>query len=346
MSLQKTFDRLLPQIEAELREVTRPPHPDLAPYYGMMNYHLGWVDSDLQPVQARSGKRLRPAICLLSCEAVGGEAQYALPAAAAVELIHSFSLVHDDIQDSSHFRRGRRAVWDIWGVPHGINVGDGLFALARLALNRLEASGLSLSRWQAATRIFDEACLALCEGQFFDMAFEARMDVDLDQYLWMIRNKTARLFAASVQLGAIVGSGDPALIERYCRFGENLGMAFQIQDDILGTWGDERITGKSAATDIRDKKKTLPVVYVLQNQEERYSAWRLMELYGMEGPLDELAVEETLQILEQAGARQYAEEAATSYYTLALQSLDEAGLDNAANADLRELAASLLSRAA
>jgi geranylgeranyl diphosphate synthase type I len=346
MSLQETFDRLLPQIEAELREVTRPLHPALAPYYGMMHYHLGWVDPDLQPVQAHSGKRLRPVMCLLSCEAVGGEARHALPAAAAVELIHSFSLVHDDIQDSSHFRRGRPAVWDLWGMAHGINVGDGLFALARLALHRLADHGLSLPRQQTAANTLDEACLMLCEGQFFDMAFESRMDVDLDQYLSMIRSKTARLFATSMQLGAIVGTDDPALIEHYYRFGEDLGMAFQIQDDILGSWGDERVTGKSAATDIRDKKKTLPVVYVLQNPEERFSAWRLMELYGLQGPLDELAVEEVLQVLEQAGARQYAEEEATRYYAQALQSLNDAGLENAARADLRALAASLLRRAA
>lgn len=346
MSLQEAFDRFLPQIEAELQEIVRAPHHSQGAYYGMMRYHLGWADEALKPVQTNSGKRLRPMLCLLSCEAAGGDPQQALPVAASLELIHNFSLVHDDIQDDSRYRRGRRAVWDIWGKPHGINVGDGLFVLAHLALHRLEEWGMPLARRVAVSQTLDRACLALCEGQFFDMSFEDRVDVDLDQYLWMIGHKTAALFAASTQAGALLATDDGALVECYHRFGQNLGLAFQIQDDILGAWGDERVTGKSAATDIRDKKKALPAVYGLNYGPDRNAARDLARLYAQEGPLDEAGIQAALAILERVGARQYAEEMAEQYYRQALASLEQAGSGNTAQAHLRELAASLMGREA
>jgi len=346
MALHEAFESFLPQIEAELQAVVQTAHHRLAVYYGMMRYHLGWADETLQPIQVKSGKRLRPLICLLACQAAGGDPQQALPAAGALELVHNFSLVHDDIQDGSHFRRGRRAVWDLWGMAHGINVGDGLFVLARLALHRLRERGVALDRCQAATLAFDRACLALCEGQFADMTFEQHLDVDLEQYLWMIRHKTAALLAASARLGAIIATEDGTTIEHYARFGENLGLAFQIQDDILGAWGDEQMTGKSAATDLRDKKKTLPVVYVLNHPDERHSAWQLIELYSRPGPLDEGEIKAALAILERTGARQYAEKLAEEYYHQALASLEQTGFANAAQTALRELAASLLGRKA
>ncbi len=344
MSLNEAFEQFLPQVEAELQSIVQSAHHSLQTYYGMMRYHLGWTDERLQPAQVKSGKRLRPMICLLSCQAAGGDPQQALPAASAVELVHNFSLVHDDIQDGSHFRRGRRAVWDLWGVAHGINVGDGLFVLARLALHRLQERGVALHRCQAATLALDLACLALCEGQFADMTFEEHLDVDLDQYLWMIRRKTAALLAASARLGAILATDDQALIEHYFHFGENLGLAFQIQDDILGIWGDEQMTGKSAATDLRDKKKTLPVVYVLNHPDERHSAWQLIDLYSRPGPLNELAIKTVLAILDRTKARQYAEELAEKYYHQALASLEQTGIANSAQMALRKLAASLLGR--
>jgi geranylgeranyl diphosphate synthase type I len=345
VSMHHTVEEFIPQIEAELQEIARVPHHSLGSYYGMMHYHLGWADKDLNFLQADSGKRLRPVLCLLSCQAVGGEPRQALPAASAVELIHNFSLVHDDIQDGSHTRRGRRAVWDIWGMAHGINVGDGLFVLARVALHGLVERGVSLSRQHAATLVLDRACLALCEGQYFDMTFEDRVDVDLDEYYWMIRHKTAALLAAATEVGAIIATDDASIIEQYRHFGESLGIAFQIQDDVLGAWGDEQMTGKSAATDIRDKKKTLPVVYALNHTGDRDAARQLADLYMQQGPLGEEGIQSALAVLQRVQAREYAEEAAEKYYRLALESLDRTGIDNQAQANLRELAASLLGRA-
>jgi geranylgeranyl diphosphate synthase type I len=346
MSLTDFLDRYLPQVEAELQEIVGPPDKLLEAYYGMMHYHLGWVDAAFREVHAKSGKRIRPLICLLCNQAAGGKPEQALPAAAAMELVHNFSLVHDDIQDGSRYRRGRQAVWDVWGAAQAINVGDGMFVLARLALHRLAAQGVPFDRQQAATLALDQACLALCEGQYFDMTFEDRLDIDLDQYLRMIGLKTATLLAASAQVGAIVAGAPPKIVDHYSAFGHQLGMAFQIQDDILGTWGDERVTGKSAATDIRDKKKTLPVVYTLNRSEEPHTAAQLIQLYSQEGRLDEGSILSTLDLLERMGARAYAEEMAAAYHRSALARLEQAGADGPAGAALRELAASLWRRQA
>jgi geranylgeranyl diphosphate synthase type I len=344
VSLQEALDQFLPQIERELQRVVQAPHHSLGAYYGMMRYHLGWVDGNLQPVEADSGKRLRPMLCLLCCEAAGGDPEQALPAAAALELVHNFSLVHDDIQDASKTRRGRRTVWDIWGQAQGINVGDGLFVLARQALHRLGERNVPLQRQHAAIIALDEACLALCEGQYFDMIFEDHVDVDLDQYLWMIRHKTAALLAASAQLGAIIATFDETQIDDYHRFGENLGMAFQIQDDILGTWGDPSVTGKSAATDIRDRKKTLPVVYALRHRIDPEAVLALAELYAPGDPLDENEIRCALALLDRVGARAYAEEMAEAYYHQAIHDLERTRIENEAQTRLRALAASLLGR--
>jgi geranylgeranyl diphosphate synthase type I len=347
MNLSPVFRRLLPRIEAELHDIVHIPHDGLATYYGMMHYHLGWADELMQPAQeVNSGKRLRPLLCLLACEAAGGAFEQALPAAGALELIHNFSLVHDDIQDRSRYRRGRRAVWDLWGTAHGINVGDGLFVLARLALHRLDSRHVPLDRIQAAALAFDRACLALCEGQFFDLAFEERVDVHIDQYLQMIHHKTAALLAASAQIGTILATDEKETVNHSYRFGECLGMAFQIQDDVLGSWGDQQLTGKSAATDIRHKKKTLPIVYVLNLPGEQTAVNQLLHLYSQKEPLDEEAIETTLSILEETGARQYAEGMAKNYYNEALTSLAHMGADSAALSQLGDLAASLLGRKA
>jgi geranylgeranyl diphosphate synthase type I len=168
----------------------------------------------------------------------------------------------------------------------------------------------------------------------------------LDQYLWMIGHKTAALFAASVEIGALLATDDAGAVESYRAFGQNLGLAFQIQDDILGAWGDERVTGKSAATDIRDKKKALPAVYALSYAPDRQAARELASLYTREGPLDEAAVQSALAILEKVGARQHAEQMAEDYFRKALDGLAQSGRENAAQSHLRDLAAALLGRAA
>ncbi|MGA9350030.1 MAG: polyprenyl synthetase family protein [Anaerolineae bacterium] len=351
MSLNSAFERYLPLIEAELRKVLATPHPQLASFYGMMQYHLGWIDEGLVPTKDGAGKRLRPILCLLTCQATGGDPDQALPAAAAIELVHNFSLVHDDIEDKSPLRRGRSTVWKVWGEPQAINVGDGLFALAHLAMRHLADRGVPPRRVLTAFEILDEACLALTEGQYLDLSFEARLDVDVKQYLSMIRGKTAALFRAATQLGALVAGSDPESMACYRRFGENLGLAFQIVDDILGIWGDPQVTGKPAASDIQQRKKTLPIVRALEEEpcteprrSKRAGSKGLGEIYQRE-TIDEEAVGMALKILENLGARHYAEEMANHYYQQALAELDAVAMENGTQDDLRELAAFLVERA-
>lgn len=314
----------------------------MVPYYGMMQYHLGWVDEGFSLVEAKVAKHLRPILCLLTCQATGGDPDQALPAAAAIELVHNFSLVHDDIEDKSHLRRGRPTVWKVWGVSQAINVGDGLFALAHLAMRRLTDRGVPPRQVLTAFEILDETCLALTEGQYLDLSFETRLDVDVEQYLSMIRGKTAALFSAAAQLGALVAGSDPASIAHYRRFGQNLGLAFQIVDDVLGIWGNPQVTGKPAADDIQQHKKTLPIVRALE-KEQKNEAKGLREIYQRK-TIGEKAVEVALKILENLGARRYAEIMANDYYQQALAELDATGMENEAQDDLRELAAFLVER--
>lgn len=343
MSLKSALERYLPLIEAELRQVVALPRPQLESFYGMMQYHLGWVDEDFVSIEDSAGKRLRPVLCLLTCQASGGDPERALPAAAAIELVHNFSLIHDDIEDHSPLRRGRPTVWKLWGVSQAINTGDGLYALAHLAMQRLADRGMPAQRVLAAFETLDQAGLALTEGQYLDLSFEDRLDVDVEQYLSMIRGKTAALFSAAAQLGALVAGSDPESTARYRRFGENLGLAFQIVDDILGIWGDPQVTGKPAADDIRQCKKTLPIVRALE-EEKKTGRKGLREIY-QRGSIDEEAVEAALKILEDLGARRYTEEMANDYYQQALAELDTPGVENEAQGDLRELAAFLVERA-
>jgi geranylgeranyl diphosphate synthase type I len=330
-----TIDAHLVAIEARLREAlaAREGLPD---YYGMMQYHMGWLDEQLNSSQVPRGKRLRPLLCLLACEAVGGRPERALPAAASVELVHNFSLIHDDIEDGSATRRHRATVWAVWGLAHGVNCGDGMFARAVLELGRLPERGVSPEQTLTSQRVLLETCVALTEGQYLDITFETQTEVDLDSYLRMIHHKSAALIACSTQLGALVGGASEEVVAHYAQFGEHLGMAFQVIDDILGIWGTEGQTGKSTSSDILNRKKTLPVVYALSDKE-------LRAIYARE-KLTERDVARVLAILERKGARAFAEQVAGDYSARAMRSLVEAGQDSPARQALQDLALSLLKR--
>jgi geranylgeranyl diphosphate synthase type I len=304
----------------------------------MMQYHMGWLDEALQPVRSQQGKRLRPVLCLLSCEAVGGQIEHALAAAASIELVHNFSLIHDDIQDGSPTRRHRPAVWKVWGMAHAINCGDGMFTKAFLKLGQLSERGVSLQHAHDAQQIFAETCLALTEGQYLDMTFETSMDVDLESYMCMIRKKSAALISCSTWLGALLGGATPEATRASALFGETLGMAFQVVDDILGIWGAEGKTGKSAATDILARKKSLPIVYALGNPELR-AIYAQKEVHDRD-------VARVVAILEQAGAREYAEQVAQKYSEQAIHHLARMGMGSPARQAIGELTQTLLGRQA
>jgi geranylgeranyl diphosphate synthase type I len=227
-------------------------------------------------------------------------------------------------------------------VPQAINAGDAMFTLARLALHGLANQPISSAAAMDACFVFDHACLRLTEGQYLDMSFEGRLDVTVDEYLTMIEGKTAALLSASLELGALVGGADQPTRARLAEFGRSLGLAFQIQDDILGIWGDEAVTGKSAASDILTRKKSLPVVYALENP---LVGAELRARYTQ--PIEPDGVPAVLDLLAQAGAQEYASQAAHQAHQAALQALHASGVladGNEAGQALLEIAEMLRER--
>lgn len=339
-------------IETELRRALAVPCPSLERFYGMMQYHLGWLERDFQECSEQNrGKRVRPLLVLLASKAAGGDVLQALPAAVAVELVHSFSLVHDDMEDRSDFRRHREAVWKVWGDAHAINTGDALFALSRLQLCKLPDAGVPARRVLSAMTILDEACLALTEGQFLDIHFEDAASVSLDDYLWMIRGKTAALLAAACQIGALVSTDDSEVIRALQQFGYNLGMAFQIEDDLLGIWGDPDITGKPAGDDILHRKKTLPVVFAWDRgstpdapESIRTVASFLLHSYAESGELSARDASRIVETLESIGAKEYCAAMSQEYTEQAMAAIAHPALKAGPAQALRALAQSLLAR--
>ncbi len=329
VDIRTEFSRILADIETEMSSVLDERDGHARSLYEMLSYHLG-LDGDASV----RGKRLRPLLGALAYQSLTGDYRPALPGAAAVELGHNFSLVHDDIEDADLERRHRPTLWAIWGIPLAINAGDALFALSRLALYRL-LDEFSETRVLALMRIYDETCLALCEGQYLDISFERRADVTVDAYLEMIGRKTAALLAASVQAGAILATDDADVIEAYRRFGYDLGMAFQMADDVKGTFWNSTESGKPEAGDVRKRKKTLPIVWALQHASAE-NRERLAVIYhaGVRatdggGPEPQAArqmtddeVAEVLSLLEESGAREHALVEARRYRDRALDRLE------------------------
>jgi geranylgeranyl diphosphate synthase type I len=304
MTLKDWFARYIPPIETEMRDCLSVSDPALTGYYGMLLYHLGWADEHFAPTHISSGKRIRPVLCLLACESAQGDMTHAIPAAAAIELLHNFSLIHDDIEDHSPTRRGRPSVWMLWGIPQATNSGDGLFTLAHLAIDRLSDRGVPLERVFAARMIFDQACLSLTHGQYLDLAFESHASVSVDEYMAMISGKTASLIGATAAIGATLAGS--STVQHYQTFGRELGLAFQIQDDILGIWGDAEQTGKPRGADLLRRKKSFPVLLGLADPGLSPAVRRL---YSTAEPSADEA-EELAAALEGGGVRQDAEQAA------------------------------------
>lgn len=335
--LNRAVEAFLPRIEAEMHAVIEDLEPAEADLFGYLRYHLGWADASLQTCDGRAGKRLRPIICLLSCQACRGAWEEALPAGAAIEFLHNFTLIHDDIEDRDRQRRGRPTVWSLWGEAQGINAGDTLFSVSQLALLRLQGRGAPAGAVVEAVKILNETCVRLTHGQHLDIGFEGRDDVGVGEYLKMIEGKTAALVAASCELGALVAGGSPKARRTLRAFGRHAGLAFQMQDDVLGIWGDPQVTGKPVGADIARRKKTLPVLHGLERSAE------LRALLSQERlTLDDIC--RASQMLEDVGSRTYAESLAAGHYDKAVQALDAMPLQERASLALRQLAQKLVRR--
>lgn len=331
--------KYLPDLESEMRRLvtSHTAGPDLI--YGMMRYHLGWVDRDFQPMDLPAGKRIRPMILLLVSEAQGGKLQQALPAAAAIELLHNFTLIHDDIEDGDKLRRGRPTLWSIWGKPQAINAGDAMFAISYRGLLSLPDRGVSAACTVAAAQCYTEAVIHITEGQCRDIAFETDGQVNGTQYLAMICGKTAALLGVAAEMGAIIAGAPDAHRAALREFGESLGRAFQMRDDLLGLWGDPEKTGKPVGSDLVKRKKTLPILHGIQSS----AAFR--DMLAGEG-LAETGIQTALAELESCGSRAYTEARARHFHDRALSALQSSGGTGFAQGALHTLAERLLGRQA
>jgi len=315
----------LTALEQDLRGALAASEEAVAPLYQMMQYHLGWLDERFHSVAGPQGKHLRPLICLLSCQSVGGDWRRALPAASAIELIHDFSLIHDDIEDESDLRRHGATVWRLWGVAQAINTGDAMWALAGLSMLRLLDRGYSAGTVLRVMELLHQTCLELCTGQYLDLAFQSAQLVSLADYERMISGKTAALFSASAAIGAILGTADGGgeqVVDAYRGFGTELGLSYQIVDDILGIWGDPAVTGKSAASDLLERKKTLPVLYALHWEQER-GYTDLPTIYA-QSVASEDHLSTVLALLARCGAHEHARNRARQHCQRALDYLNAA----------------------
>ncbi|HET9910048.1 MAG TPA: polyprenyl synthetase family protein [Anaerolineales bacterium] len=326
---------LLADIELELqKQISRLDTPRTKFFHEMLTYHMGWTGEGAGP--EATGKRIRPLMVLLSTAASGGDWKLALPAAAAIELVHNFSLVHDDIQDNSPTRRSRATAWVKWGAPMAINVGDALFVIANQAIIDLKQSYPADVVLRAA-EILNNTCLELTRGQYLDISYEERTDLTVEDYWPMISGKTAALLSACCHIGSLLGGVDDSKQEAYRSFGHYLGLAFQVQDDILGIWGDEAVTGKSAASDLVEGKNSLPVLAGLGRKGQFSARWA-------KGPIQAEEIEEVKRMLASEGGLIAAEDASKQMTDLALMSLREADPQGAAGDALSKLADTLLKR--
>jgi geranylgeranyl diphosphate synthase type I len=298
----------------------------------LLEYHLGWRDPTLQPlaVPAPSGKKLRSGLALLVCESVVGAVEPARDAAVAVELVHNFSLVHDDIQDHSETRRHRPTVWSIWGMEQGINVGDALFALAQATIIRGRTADSAARAAELA-----QACLRLAEGQYLDLELQrGSLPLTPEAYVGMIERKTGALFACACWLGAQSARASMTRCEAFADYGRALGAAFQEQDDVLGVWGSEAETGKPAAADVTSRKKALPAALALARPDT--PDW-LLTAYAGEGDLPPDLVARVIAFFDAAGIRAEAEQRVAVHYQTALTALDAAAPTGPAAVHLRAL---------
>lgn len=331
MAFQNFSKLVLPIVEKDMQEVISQANMEKDPsLYNTMVYHFGWNEPGSKP-----GKRIRPLLLLLTTQACGGKWQNAIPAATAIELLHNFSLIHDDIEDRSDFRRGREAVWKKYNLPLALNAGDSMYSLAYIAMLRLQNFNSKDTTVQALD-IFSQTSINLTKGQHKDISFEEKDSISIEQYWQMINGKTAALISACTLLGAVIAGADSETQNKYKDFGLNLGLAFQVYDDLLGIWGDPEKTGKSIASDLLTRKKSLPVIYGLEQEGEFASLWR------QEITPDN--VEILANALQKEGAYDYTQEYANAYTQKAMELFQGTWAEDETAQALEELVDMLINR--
>ncbi len=307
--------RFLPDVEHHLREAVGAG----GELTSMLRYHMGWENLEGTPTRG-GGKALRPILCLAACEMSGGDWRDALPAAAALELIHNFSLVHDDIQDGDETRRGTPTLWSIWGVPTALTAGNAMRVIADHTAGALTEGGTTPEVAQGTIAELTKRYLEMIEGQYLDLSFEAAERVSVDDYLDMIGRKTGALLESAMHMGALVATGDQAIAQGFGECGMRLGLAFQIRDDYLGVWGDPAFTGKAVGADIRRKKKSLPAVYLFDNASDEERPW-LDETYRAE-EIEGARLDGVMAMLDRLGGDSYVQRIAEEQARQAVAAVD------------------------
>jgi geranylgeranyl diphosphate synthase, type I len=315
-----------------LREAIDSLHPDLA---GVARYHRGWATADGAPASGAGGKAVRAAIAVLAADAAGDRSA-GVPAAVAVELVHDFSLLHDDVMDGDTERRHRPTAWTVFGVGRAVLAGDALLAKAFDVLARSDRPAAQ----RAALRLGD-AVTELIDGQARDLGLEGATRPTLEDCLTMCAAKTGALLGAAAELGALLAGADDAQVARLHGFGRHLGMAFQAADDLLGIWGDPAVMGKPAYSDLRSHKRSLPVVAALASADGE--AERLRDLLDTPAD-DEVALAVLAAAVEAAGGRRAVTDMARAELAAALADLDAAGAPAGPRAGLAEIAAFVVER--
>ncbi|MGK4581525.1 family 2 encapsulin nanocompartment cargo protein polyprenyl transferase [Kitasatospora sp. HPMI-4] len=294
-------------------------------------YHFGWWEPDGTPADAGSGKAIRPALVLAAAQALGGQPTAAVRAAAAVELVHNFTLLHDDVIDRDQTRRHRLTAWRVFGTTEAILAGDAMHSLALRTLAEDDHPATP-----GAVRRLADCVVELCAGQQSDCAFERRDDVSLAECLVMAEAKTGALLGSACAIGALYAGADESAAKAMDAFGREIGLAFQLIDDLIGIWGDPAVTGKPVGADLAARKKSLPVVHALSSGTR--DATVLAELYALERPLSAEELLAAAAAVDGAGGRAWAQAESCTRMSAAIGHLSAAVPDPTAADDLLALA--------
>ena len=332
MTASSVVEGLASRLESEMRDIVG---SRKMPLYDMMSYHMGWDGEHAAP----DGIRPRGALALLACRAVEGDVDVALPAAAAVELVNGFCEIHDDVQGGMPQRDNRDAVWWKWGPAQAINAGDGMHALARLALFRLIERGVSPDVTFRAVQILDDASLRTCEGRFLDLEAQERIDLSVESYLEMASSKSGSLVSCAMKMGALAALADEPVVEAVGRAGDRLGVAMQMRSDVRELWGSgERVPASSP--EVMNKKKLLPVVYAVETASAKGKR-RIGDIYFKRVlGSDDVAV--LREAIEETGTRGGCEELIEKRRAEVAAALDAAKLPAEGLADINDFIDTLL----
>ena len=336
LELPKCFERARLAVTPVLAAASAGLEPELR---RVVEYHWGWVDKAGEPTGERAGKALRPTLALLSAEAVGADVEVALAGAAAVELTHDFTLLHDDVMDDDRERRGRSAAWTVFGMGEAICAGDAMSLLAQQVL----LGDQSAYRCEALSSLLD-ATQTVLAGQALDLHFEGRVDISVEDYLLMSGKKTGALLGCSASIGAILAGASANHVASLREFGEALGLAFQAVDDWLGIWGDPERVGKPAASDLRQRKSSLPIVMAMNMASDEPAGRALREWMKSRDTVDDEAIRRGVDWLDSLGMEQETIDLARREFNRAIESLEKIPLEENAKDDLVRLASFVVER--